>query len=1248
MKKFLFLTYLLSFSFVAFAKIIPLNYDVINSNISFSFVVTEANNNFIFNTSRNDYEIFEDGNKILDFNFTNLIPSRQSNSSIIFLFDLSLGNLADSSNFLSAIQLMNSIISNSNQSEFAIIAFNYNNYIISDFSTNLNPPINVLYTLKSKLGSNLDTAFLAYQIGAFDFSLYAKYTTSIVLLTDKNRGFDFAKVLSKALERQIKIIPILIGSKISDELRQIALQTRAIYFENAQAQDSTIISKLIDFISKDGEPSKLSWNTLPSCNSIKNELVRYGNKDSVRFNIEINNIDFPKLVANPPFLRYSSVIPFQTRDLDLVLTATNYDIRIDSFRISDPHFTIISGNITQPILLAKNQTHQLRIRFTPTDSSIVFDSLVIYSNACQVKKVNITGGFPNKKPKTRTLNVLNPNCGEQFAIGDTIVISWDGVLPADVVQLQYSTNGGASWDTLAENVLGLQYRWWLNPMKFRESDSCLVRIIQIWPNNAGEVVELRHLSSVNFANFNRDASLLITASSQQPQLATIWHTGTGKKLFDLVGHRRSVNWASFDDNDRYAITGSDDSTVIVWDIKTGDSVFSVKAHSSKVTSVNFSPDGNYFLTTGTDGACYVWGLETKKIVATIAPPSINPIYYANFTPDSNFIIYASYDGNLYCYDLKQLKVTNIYTTKYPNNHIHHFSVYPTKKLLAAASHLGLIFIFDYFTEPQQDKIPYKYLLWHDSTSYPAINTSFFNSNGNWLITAGSDSRVLRWNPSTGELIDSIAIGEHTSSITSAQFSFDDAMLVTSSWDSTVKIFNRTKLGLQIDTSDCFFSIVKPKLDHHEIAFGKVPVGSSADSIIVPLVRNLTNMRLSIKKLRLEGANSDEFQILDLSNYKFIEPNDSLSAIISFIPKQSGIRRAKIKIVYDGDSTEINLEGNGFIPPLTVSPQIIDMGKVEIGEYKDTLLTRVVRNESKANVNIYEVTAFGPDSLNFVIINGAEPKTLLPNDSYPITIRFTPDTVGRRICLFAFKNDSEAEYAFLHFFAEGIRPVFDTLVVSVGTHYAEVGELISIPIKISNQVFQHPNSKYEGIAFDFKFNKTILEPLDKEYQSTIDDTSRTIFVKVYKNNLDDSNLVTLHFRVGLGNDTATKLTISNAYPLGYGKMFIHEKSGKLFIKNICKEGGPRLFESDGKFFLSESKPNPATTLASFDFETIETGVVSLEIYNFDGVMCKNVLKEYLKAGKYEISFSVEDLPSGIYLCVLKTPNQIKTKTLQVVR
>jgi WD40 repeat protein len=1239
------LLFLVLTSSFLFSKILPIDYFFNNEKTYLSFFVLNDSNKVTYNFTKSDFIITENGLNIGVFDLSNSTVPIFYTSTVLFLFDQSIGYL-DPNNKSLALNFTDTLMKALSNSFESLIGFDFNNFLYCNFTKDINKATSSLkYIAKSTAsGSNLDTALFAANLGALNFIANATSHKNIILLTDKSRDFDYDRAKQILKQYNTKLIILLFNTKPTKKLLDFSRETNSFIFQIFSLADAEEIVDILRTIIFGGSPALIEFQNSPLCTQEREITVLYRKNDTLDFHIEVQNTSVPQISAHPPFLRFSSVIPSQFKDLDLVLVARNFDVRIDSITLSDPHFQIISGKIKNPIVLSKDSALKLTIRFTPTDSSIVFDSLIIHSEACFIKKVNITGGFPNKKPKERTLSVISPQCGDYYYIGDTVRIRWDGLLPTDVVQLQYSTNGGEAWDTLAINVLGLEYKFYLDPNKFKESDSCLIRIIQIWPNNAGETIELRHLSSINSANFNRDASLIITASNHPNEFASIWNPGTGRKLYTLKGHTKQVNWACFDYLDRYAITASDDSTSILYDIKTGDSLFTFKSHNSKVTSANFSPDGNYLITSGTDGNCFVWDLNSKSIVKKFST-GINPIYFAMFTPDSNHIAYASYDGNIYLYDIKQLKVTKTFITKFGNNHIHHFSINPENRKLAAASHLGLIFVFDYNPEDTTSKVYPLYILAHDTTSYPAINTTYFNSNGQWLISAGSDSKVLRWNPSTGELIDSIAIAEHSNSVTSALFSFDDAMLLTSSWDSTAKIFNRTKLGLQIDTTNCMFAILTPKLASTDVNFGDVFLGTSKDTIIKAILINNSRGKVTIENITLP---ENEFSILNKPESIILNPSDTLSLLINFAPRDTGLRTSEVVFYFKGGKVSSHLVGRGIMPPLKIEPNYIDIGDVEVGEYKDTLLLYNVKNQSPKEIKLITVRNIGPDSLFFAIIDGGEPTFIQPLGYHPLTIRFTPDTSGARNTIFEFRTDVDSSSYFLSVFGNGIYPTYDSVTISVGNFEAKPGDIINIPIILKSKYFTNKTAEYAGIGFDFSFNKTILEVLDKSIENYVKDDLRTIKIKANKNIVEDSVLVELQFRVGLGNDTITPLLISNSYPMGKGKIVIKEESGSLALKGICKEGGPRLFEPDGTINIGTINPNPTEGITSIEFETMEKGRTKLILFDNTGSVVNVLVDEELSPGRHTVSFDARNCESGIYLLILQTANSIKKKTLLIVK
>jgi hypothetical protein len=74
-----------------------------------------------------------------------------------------------------------------------------------------------------------------------------------------------------------------------------------------------------------------------------------------------------------------------------------------------------------------------------------------------------------------TVIVLSPNGGEEYFVGDTCIIQWEGVSFSDSVVIEYSTDGGSNWLPVGR-AKGGSYHWVIPDTP---SDECLVRIFDV-------------------------------------------------------------------------------------------------------------------------------------------------------------------------------------------------------------------------------------------------------------------------------------------------------------------------------------------------------------------------------------------------------------------------------------------------------------------------------------------------------------------------------------------------------------------------------------------------------------------------------------------------------------------------------------------------------------------------------------------------------------------------------------------------
>ena len=103
----------------------------------------------------------------------------------------------------------------------------------------------------------------------------------------------------------------------------------------------------------------------------------------------------------------------------------------------------------------------------------------VFSDNCMVKVIDpnnpevygVSGTFVIKKPR---ISIISPNANYSFEVGDKVDIVWNWEGDLSNVKLEYSTDNGASWQTIASSVSNSGHYLWTIPNT--PSSNCLIKI----------------------------------------------------------------------------------------------------------------------------------------------------------------------------------------------------------------------------------------------------------------------------------------------------------------------------------------------------------------------------------------------------------------------------------------------------------------------------------------------------------------------------------------------------------------------------------------------------------------------------------------------------------------------------------------------------------------------------------------------------------------------------------------------------
>ncbi len=286
------------------------------------------------------------------------------------------------------------------------------------------------------------------------------------------------------------------------------------------------------------------------------------------------------------------------------------------------------------------------------------------------------------------LEILTPNGGEQFITGSTIAIVWGGIPLNWPVSIDYTHDGGITWNNVAQNVTGPRYLWEVPDLD--QGVSCKLRIrykeggkgtptfvrefvghdknantvdissdnlhlvsggsdgdIVMWNINTGRKYweKEAHSAPIILARFNGEGTLLATGSMDGT--AKIWDVESGRLLQTMSANRGIVWPVGFSKDGKTLASGNDDGTISWWNVATGEHLRTVEVHNEAVRYLEYSRDGSQIYASSTDGSASIINVRSGDVVRYFSHSTRNPKRIANgiqVTPDGSLAITTGYDG----------------------------------------------------------------------------------------------------------------------------------------------------------------------------------------------------------------------------------------------------------------------------------------------------------------------------------------------------------------------------------------------------------------------------------------------------------------------------------------------------------------------------------------------------------------------------------------------------------------------------
>jgi len=408
---------------------------------------------------------------------------------------------------------------------------------------------------------------------------------------------------------------------------------------------------------------------------------------------------------------------------------------------------------------------------------------------------------------------------DSFAYANSVAFSLDGVLFAtghnDGEIRLWSVENGTELLSFREHTA------WVQSVAFSPSGRTLASssgdsTLKIWDTITSECLHtLRgHHDFVSSVRFSPDGKLLV--SSGDDATIKIWDSNTGECLQTLRGHAGSVMSVRFSPDGTCVVSGSRDATLKIWDVETGECLKTLQGHTDLIMSVAWSPDGQLVASACEDKTAKLWSVNSGECLANLADHA-NWVWAVAFSPDGRLLATGSHDKTLRLWDVETgqcLRVLRGHAST-----IWSIAFNPEGTILASANDDATVRLWNVhdgectrtfrgyanpinsvaFSPNGQNLISNNgdltLRLWDVETGQCTKvfegtthggGTAAFSPSGKSLVSC--DGELVRlWNVETGRWLKTLK--GHSNGIQSVVFSPDEQMVVSSSWDHTLKLWD---------------------------------------------------------------------------------------------------------------------------------------------------------------------------------------------------------------------------------------------------------------------------------------------------------------------------------------------------------------------------------------------------------------------------------------------------------------------------
>jgi WD40 repeat protein len=295
--------------------------------------------------------------------------------------------------------------------------------------------------------------------------------------------------------------------------------------------------------------------------------------------------------------------------------------------------------------------------------------------------------------------------------------------------------------------------------------------VQVWAKESLKPVYAVK-GALSFPLLSRDDRWVIIPRAHQPPL--LWDLAESRLRAESGAELARMLGSGLDPKSRFVVTHRE-NVALVWDALSGKTVAELRGHGDKIRQVQFSPDGNWLVTASADRTARLWATRRWVPVATLKGHS-DGVHDAQFSPDGKSIVTAG-DSTARLWEVDGNRPVIEFNPQ--ERDLRAVSVSPRGDIAIAASINNTV---SFWIVRTGESMPARCR--HER---PVLSAEF-SSDQKLVVSASFDktARVWTWTPFACSL--AAQLSGHGAEVASATFSPDPRYVATASGDGSARIW----------------------------------------------------------------------------------------------------------------------------------------------------------------------------------------------------------------------------------------------------------------------------------------------------------------------------------------------------------------------------------------------------------------------------------------------------------------------------